>query len=55
MEEQEVRHCPYCGGKLSEIRELGNLKWTHCSSCLFNFTVLIPDQDYPKDCFEEWS
>ena len=55
MEEQKERHCPYCGGKLSEVRELGNLKWTHCLSCHFNFTVLIPGQDYPKDCFEEWS
>lgn len=30
--------CPYCGGRLSEVRTDMKKYWQHCYSCHFEFT-----------------
>ena len=33
------KECPFCGGKLSEIRTDGHTRWQHCYSCHFEFPI----------------
>lgn len=43
--------CPYCGGRLSEVRWNGRTPMRHCYSCHFEFAALVPRAETPEDCF----
>lgn len=38
MTDEIKKECPFCGGRLSEIRTDGKDKWRHCYSCHFEFS-----------------
>ena len=43
MELNKKTRCPYCKGKLSEVRTNGEKYWQHCYSCHFEFPIPIID------------